>query len=60
MAQTHSSASIAIALFAQFVCILSFFALAQRYSADLYPFLIFCLVIFLRRAEWPYTGHVMY
>jgi hypothetical protein len=39
--------SIAIALFAQFVCIMSYYALAQRYSADLYPFLIFCLVIFL-------------
>ena len=31
----------------QFICILSFFALAQRYAADLYPFLIFCFVIFL-------------
>jgi hypothetical protein len=39
--------SIAIALFAQFVCILSYYLLAQRYSADLYPFLIFCLIIFL-------------
>jgi hypothetical protein len=39
--------SIAIALFAQFVCILSYYLLAQRYSADLCPFLIFCLVIFL-------------
>ncbi len=29
----------AAALFAQFLCILSFFALAQRYAADLYPFL---------------------
>ena len=38
----------AAALFAQFLCILSFFALAQRYAADLYPFLIFCLIIFLR------------
>jgi len=38
----------AAALFAQSLCILSFFALAQRYSADLYPFLIFCLIIFLR------------
>src|ERR1043165_4147674 len=38
----------AVALFAQFLCILSFFALAQRYTADLYPFLIFCLIIFLR------------
>ena len=38
----------AAALCAQFLCILSFFALAQRYAADLYPFLIFCLIIFLR------------
>jgi hypothetical protein len=37
----------ALALFAQFLCILSFFLLAQRYSADLYPFLIFCLLMFL-------------
>ena len=39
--------SIAIALFAQFVCVLSYYLLAQRYSADFCPFLIFCLVIFL-------------
>ncbi len=38
---------VAAALFAEFVCILSYFALAQRYAADLYPFLIFCLVVFL-------------
>ena len=38
----------AAALFTQFLCILSFFALAQRYTADLYPFLIFCFIIFLR------------
>ena len=38
----------AVALFAQFLCILSFFLLAQRYAADLYPFLIFCLLMFLR------------
>jgi hypothetical protein len=38
---------IAIALFAQFVCIMSYYLLSQRYSADLCPFLIFCLVIFL-------------
>jgi len=38
---------IALALFAQFVCILCYFALAQRYTADLYPFLIFCFVVFL-------------
>jgi hypothetical protein len=43
---------IAAALFVQFLCILSYFVLAQRYAADLYPFLIFCLVVFLvsRRA----------
>ena len=38
---------VAAALFTQFICILSFFALAQRYAADLYPFLIFCFVVFL-------------
>ncbi len=36
-----------VALLAQFVCILSYFVLAQRYATDLYPFLIFCLVVFL-------------
>ena len=36
----------AVALFAQFLCILSYFLLAQRYAADLYPFLIFCLITF--------------
>ncbi|MEQ1354345.1 MAG: hypothetical protein ABLT11_10025 [Candidatus Acidiferrum sp.] len=39
---------IAMAFFAQVLCILSYFALAQRYAADLYPFLIFCLLLFLR------------
>ena len=37
----------ALALFVQFLCILSYFLLAQRYATDLYPFLIFCLVVFL-------------
>jgi hypothetical protein len=37
----------AVALVVQFLCILSYFLLAQRYATDLYPFLIFCLVIFL-------------
>jgi hypothetical protein len=37
----------AMALFAQCLCILSYFLLAQRYAADFYPFLIFCLIIFL-------------
>jgi len=39
---------VAIALVIQFLWILSFFALAQRYAAELYPLLIFCFVIFLR------------
>lgn len=43
----HLQRWIALALFAQFVCILSYFALAQRYTADLFPFLIFCLIVFL-------------
>src|SRR4029077_11276953 len=38
---------IAAAFVVQFLCILSYFVLAQRYAADFYPFLIFCLVIFL-------------
>src|SRR6266480_432073 len=38
---------VAVALLAEVVLILSYFALAQRYAADLYPFLIFCLVVFL-------------
>ena len=45
---------IALALLAQVVSILSFFALAHRYAADLWPFLIFCFLIFLRNgiAMW--------
>ena len=39
---------VAVALLIQCLCILSYFALAERYAADLYPFLIFCFVIFLR------------
>jgi hypothetical protein len=38
----------AIALFVEFICILSFFTLAQRYAVELYPFLILCLLAFLR------------
>ena len=38
---------VAVALLVQFLCILSYFLLAQRYATDLYPFLIFCLVVFL-------------
>jgi 4-amino-4-deoxy-L-arabinose transferase-like glycosyltransferase len=38
----------AAAFFAQVLAILCYFALAQRYSADFYPFLIFCLALYLR------------
>jgi hypothetical protein len=38
---------IAATLFAEFICILCYFALAERYAADLFPFLIFCSVVFL-------------
>jgi hypothetical protein len=38
---------VAVALLAQFFCILSYFTLAQRYATDFYPFLIFCLAIYL-------------
>lgn len=41
----------AVALFVQFLCILSYFTLAQRYATDLYPFLIFCFVVFLASSE---------
>jgi hypothetical protein len=37
----------AVALLTQFLCILSYFTLAQRYATDLYPFLVFCLVVYL-------------
>ena len=47
-------------LFIEFVGILAYFALAQRYSADLYPFLIFALAIFLRSGGnvWQRTAIV--
>jgi len=38
---------VAVALLIQCLLILSFLALAQRYSVELYPLLIFCFVIFL-------------
>jgi hypothetical protein len=38
----------AIAFACESIGILSFFSLSQRYSMDLYPFLIFCFLIFLR------------
>jgi hypothetical protein len=51
----------AAALFAQFICILSFFALAQRYATDLYPFLIFSLIVFLSSGDLALlrTRHVI-
>jgi len=39
----------AVAFALQGLGILSFYNLSQRYSVDLYPFLIFCLLVFLRR-----------
>src|SRR5437588_1915296 len=50
-----------VALFMQVLCILSYFLLAQRYSTDLYPFLIFCLVIFLGSdiAALPWLRHLI-
>jgi len=52
---------VAAALLAQSVCILSYFLLAQRYATDLYPFLIFCLVIFLgsRGITLPWSRHLL-
>ena len=39
---------IAISLLAQVILILSFMGLSQRYTAEIFPFLIFCFIIFLR------------
>lgn len=52
---------VAAALLAQSVCILSYFLLAQRYATDLYPFLTFCLVIFLgsRGITLPWSRHLL-
>jgi len=38
---------VAAALLVEFVLILSHFSLAERYATELYPFLIFCFLIFL-------------
>jgi hypothetical protein len=52
---------IAVALVVQFLCILSYFLLAQRYATDLYPFLIFCFVIFLGSGgvALPWSRHAI-
>jgi hypothetical protein len=39
----------AISLLAQVILILSFMGLCQRYTAEIFPFLIFCFIIFLRK-----------
>jgi hypothetical protein len=43
--------AIAAILLLQVVVILSFMGLCQRYIADLFPFLIFAFVIFLRQGK---------
>ncbi len=49
----------AAAFLVEFVLVLSYFALAQRYAADLYPFLIACLLVFLAsRSQW--LNHAKY
>jgi len=52
---------IAAALVLQSLCILSYFVLAQRYATDFYPFLIFCLVIFLGScgSELLWSRHII-
>lgn len=52
---------IAAALVVQFLCILSYFLLAQRYATDLYPFLVFCLAIFLGSggSELLWSRHII-
>ena len=42
---------VAMALLAQCLCILSFYGLNQRYAAELYPFLIFAFLLFLRNGR---------
>ena len=40
---------IAISLLTQVILILSFMGLCQRYTAEIFPFLIFCFIVFLRK-----------
>jgi hypothetical protein len=42
---------IAIAFLVQLILILSFMGLAQRYTAEFFPFLIFCFIVFLRNGR---------
>jgi hypothetical protein len=65
----HSTAfqrGVAAAFFIEFILILSHFTLAQRYTTDLYPFLIFCFLVFLSggratlvRARYPIAALVV-
>ena len=43
--------AIAVILFIQVLAILSFMGPAQRYTAEFYPFLVFCFVVFLERGK---------
>jgi hypothetical protein len=45
---------IAAILFLQVVLILSFMGLAQRYTAEFYPFLIFAFLLFLRNGRFAF------
>jgi hypothetical protein len=49
---------VGVALFAQFLCILSFYGLNQRYATELYTFLIFAFLLFLRSG--PTAFHLRY
>jgi hypothetical protein len=40
---------IAVGLFAEVIVILAFMGLAQRYTAEFFPFLVFCFVLFLQK-----------
>ncbi len=52
---------IAAVLVVQCLCILAYFVLAQRYATDFYPFLIFCLIIFLGSggSELLWSRHII-
>ena len=43
--------AIAVILFVQVLAILSFMGPTQRYTAEFYPFLVFCFVVFLKRGK---------
>jgi hypothetical protein len=51
--------TVAIALFAQCLCILSFYGLTQRYGTELFPFLIFAFLVFLRSGRTAVLPYVL-